>query len=128
MAEPEMGNMLRDWDARQYLDYYYGYDYVPDDEWKMFDFIAQGLREANTQFATGLELGCGPCLHHAAQAVRWVQHLDLADIQDSNLEEIRKWLRNDPGAFDWSVFIGAKHGVLDVEQGTGGTLAEREAL
>jgi nicotinamide N-methyltransferase len=127
-ADTEMGNMLRDWDARQYLDYYYGEPSVPDDEAVMFRFIARGLRDLGRPFATGLELGCGPVLHHAAQAVRWVERLDLADVQEANLEEIRRWVRREPGAFDWSVLIGGPRGVLDAEDGTGGSLADREAL
>lgn len=126
-AGPEAGHILRNWNARQYLDYYYGHRAVPDDEAAMFAFIADGLREIDRRFATALDLGCGPVLHHAAQAVRWVDRLDMADVHDANLEEIRSWLRGDPGAFDWSVFLGGARGVLDAERGTGGTLAEREA-
>ena len=126
-SAPEIGHILRDWDARQYLDYYYGHPAVPDDEAVMFRFIADGLRAIGRRFESGLELGCGPVLHHAAQAVPWVDRLDMADVQDANLEEIRRWIRRDPDAFDWSVFLGGARGVLDAERGTGGTLAEREA-
>ncbi|HMG56921.1 MAG TPA: hypothetical protein VK601_25660 [Kofleriaceae bacterium] len=126
-ATPETGHILRHWNARQYLDYYYGHPAVPDDEAAMFEFVAGGLREIGARFATGLDLGCGPVLHHAAQAVRWVDRLDMADFEPSNLEEIARWVRGDPDAFDWSVFIAGARGVLDAERGTGGTLAEREA-
>jgi phenylethanolamine N-methyltransferase len=127
-ATQEMGHILRDWNARQYLDYYYGQRVVPDDEVVMFQFIARGLREVGRRFESGLDLGCGPVLHHAAQAVRWVDRLDMADVHRPNLEEIERWIRNDPGAFDWSVYIGATGGALDAEGGDGGTLAEREAI
>jgi hypothetical protein len=127
-ANPETGHILRDWDARQYLDYYYGHKSVPDDEAAMFRFFARALSKIGTRFEAGLELGCGPVLHHAAQVVPWVDRLDMADVQETNLEEIRRWLRGDPDAFDWSIFIGANNGVLDAEQGRGGSLAEREAL
>jgi nicotinamide N-methyltransferase len=127
-AELEVGHILRDWNARTYLDYYYGHPSVPDDEAAMFRFVARGLREIGQQFASGLDLGCGPVLHHAAQAVRWVDRLDMADVQDANLEEIRRWIRRDPDAFDWSIFLGGERGVLAAEDGTGGSLAEREAL
>jgi nicotinamide N-methyltransferase len=125
-ASLEAGHILRDWNARKYLEYYYGHPSVPADEEVMFRFIERGLREIGTHFETGLELGCGPVLHHAAQIVRWVDRLDMADVQESNLDEIRRWIRRDPDAFDWSVFIGAKNGALDVEGG--GSLADREAL
>jgi len=126
-AAPE-GHILRNWNARQYLDDYYGHRTVPDDEAAMFRFIARGLREVGQRFESCLDLGCGPVLHHAAQVVPWVDRLDMADVDESNLEEIRRWIRNDPDAFDWSVFIGAERGVLDAEDGQGGTLAEREAM
>jgi hypothetical protein len=124
-ADAEIGDLLRDWDARQYLDYYYAQPSLPDDEVMIFRFIANGLRDIGRRFEAGLELGCGPTLHHAAQLVPWVDRLDLADVQEPNLEEIRRWLRAEPGAFDWSVYLG---GVLDAEAGRGGSLADREAL
>lgn len=126
-ATLEAGHILRDWNARQYLDYYYGHPAVPDDEAAMFRFLADGLRRIGTHFERGLDLGCGPVLHHAAQVVPYVDRLDMADVQDSNLAEIRRWLDAAPDAFDWSVFIGAPRGVLDTE-GHPQSLAAREAL
>ena len=123
----EPGHILRDWNARDYLDYYYGHPNVPDDEAAMFRFVARGLAEIGRHFEAGLDLGCGPVLHHAAQVVPWVDRLDMADFQDSNLEEIRRWIRRDPGAFDWSIFLDGARGVLDAEDRRLGSLAEREA-
>lgn len=127
-ATLETGHILRDWNARDYLDYYYGHPSVPDDEAMMFRFVARGLADIGQRFEAGLDLGCGPVLHHAAQAVPWVERLDMADFQDSNLEEIRRWIRRDPGAFDWSIFLDGARGVLDADDRKLGTLAEREAL
>src|SRR5215510_11031975 len=127
-AAPEMVHILRNWNARQYLDDYYGHRTVPEDEAALFRFVARGLREIGRHFESGLDLGCGPVLHHAAQVAPWVDRLDMADIYEPNLEEIRRWMRNDPDAFDWSVFLGGERGVLDAEDGQGGSLAEREAM
>jgi hypothetical protein len=124
----DAGHILDDWNARDYLEYHYRYASVPADEAAMFRFIARGLVELGRVLDTGLELGCGPVLHHAAQMVPWVKRLDMADVQEANLDEIRRWLRREPEAFDWSVFIAGEHGVLAAEHGRGGTLAEREAL
>ncbi len=126
-AELEPGNVLNFWDARAYLEYYYAHARVPDDEAEMFRFFARGLADIGRHFEAGIELGCGPVLHRAAQVVPWVERLDMADINDDNLEEIRRWLRGDPGAFDWSVYLGGENGALDAEDRRG-TLAEREAL
>ncbi|HEX8107707.1 MAG TPA: hypothetical protein VF516_08250 [Kofleriaceae bacterium] len=129
-SEPETletGDILRDWNARDYLDYYYGNPSVPDDEAMMFRFIARGLADIGRHFEAGLELGCGPVLCRAAQAIPWVERLDMADFQDSTLEEIRRWIRRDPGAFDWSIFLDGARGVLDAAGRRLGSLAEREA-
>ena len=123
-GELGLGDMLRDWDARSYLRYYYGQPVVPDDEVVMFRFLADALRAIHTRFDVGLDLGCGPVLHRAAQVVPWVARLEMADYQESNLEEIRRWLRKDPGAFDWSVYFRA---ALAAEV-DGGSLEAREAL
>jgi hypothetical protein len=124
-ADLTMGDVLRDWDPREYLDYYYDHPRVADTEAMMFRFVARALRHIGKRFATGLEIGCGPVVHHAAQLIPWVEQIDMADVHESNLEEIRRWLRQDPHAFDFSVFIRA---ALDAEDGLGGSLAEREAL
>jgi FPC/CPF motif-containing protein YcgG len=133
---PPTGDMLRDWNARAYLDYYYGDQVVPDDEAVMFRFVARALRRIEARLPAALDLGCGPVVHRAAQVVPWVDRLDMADVQAVNLDEIRRWIERAPGAFDWSVLIGGPAGVLDAERdaggpgigGGGGSLAEREAL
>lgn len=123
------GNIIRDWDARTYLDFYYGrHQTVPADEQRMFEFVAGALAKMGTRFPAGLEIGCGPVLHRAAQVVPWVDRLYMADYHESNLDEIRAWLRGEPDAFDWSVYLDGKGGVLDHDPAPRSTLAEREAL
>lgn len=126
-AALEPGNVLNFWDAREYLAYYYGHPSVPDDEAEMFRFFVGGLARIGRRFEAAIELGCGPVLHRAAQVVPWVDRLDMADVQDENLEELRRWLRRDPGAFDWSVYLDGDNGLLDIE-GRRDTLADREAM
>lgn len=119
---------MDNWDAREYLEYYYGiHETVPKDEEDMFRFFAAALREMGCHVPAALEIGCGPVLHRAAQLVRWTDRLDMADFNDDNLRELRMWLDKEPTAFDWSVYMGAKNGVVDVE-GDGGTLEQREQM
>jgi hypothetical protein len=124
----ETADFMDHWDARQYVEFYYGrHKTVPKDEDDMFRFYAAALRAIGRHLPTALEIGCGPVLHRAAQMVRWTDRLDMAEFDDGNLEQLRMWLEGDPNAFDWSVYIGSKNGVVDVE-GDGGTLAEREQM
>jgi hypothetical protein len=114
------------WDPATYLRDYYSIAAIPRDEEVMFRFVADGLRQIGRRFDRGLELGCGPVLHHAAQLVPWVDRLDMADYLEANLDELQRWLARAPGAHDWSVYLGAPGGALDADGG--GSVAEREAL
>src|SRR4051794_32721387 len=109
----ETADVMDHWDAREYVEYYYGeHKTVPKDEEDMFRFYAPALR-AIGHVPRALEIGCGPVLHRAAQTVRWADRLDMADYDDGNIEQLRMWLDNDPKAFDWSVYMGGKNGVVD---------------
>ena len=49
-----------------------------------------------------LEFGCGPVLQHSISAVPYASEIVFCDFAAPNREVINKWLRNDPGAFNWS--------------------------
>jgi hypothetical protein len=123
----EKAQMFRDWSARAFLREDYSQAIVPDDKRAGFRFVAEGLRRIDREFDRGLDLGCGPTLHRAAQLVRWVRRLDLADADEPSLEELRLWLGQDPAAHDWSTYLGAPGGVLAWEPDAG-TVAARETM
>ncbi len=52
---------------------------------------------------TLLELGCGPVISHALPFVPYVSSFILSDYLDSNLDEIRKWVAQEPNAHNWSL-------------------------
>jgi len=89
-------------------------------------FIARGLRDIGRHFATASSSAAGRSCIMLHRRCRGSNRLDMADHQESNLAQIRSWLGDEPGAFDWSIFISGKHGVLDAEDGRAATLAERE--
>ncbi|MEO8699701.1 MAG: AMP-binding protein [Kofleriaceae bacterium] len=124
---PYMREVIQlEWNPRAFLRQEYSQPTIPDDQAAFLEFFARGLKKIGREFDRGLELGGGPTLHRAAQLVRWVRRLDLADCEPSNLDQIRLWLSRDPSAHDWSTYIGGKRGVVACEGS--GTLGEREAL
>lgn len=102
----------RQWSVRDYLRQFYAGPEVSVDEAANARFLAGELRTLGRRFASALEFGCGPTVHHAASLVPWVDQLDLSDYLDSNLAEVDRWLRCGRDAHDWSVYLS---GVLDAE-------------
>ena len=49
-----------------------------------------------------VDFGCGPVIQHSISAASRAAEIVFADIAESNRLAIKKWLRNDPDAFDWS--------------------------
>lgn len=93
------------WKPRQYLEQYYSGATVSDDEQAVFAQLAKWFDQGGRQFKRGLDFGCGPTIHHAAALVPYVQELHLADYLPDNLEEIRRWLRDDSDAHVWDVYL-----------------------
>ena len=49
-----------------------------------------------------LEFGCGPIIQHSISAAAHASEVVFSDIVASNREAVKKWLRKDPAAFNWS--------------------------
>jgi hypothetical protein len=89
--------------AEKYLQTFY-LDRAPtNDERIVFRFVAEHLRALSDHLVL-LEVGCGPTVHHALQFAPYVSELHLADYLQENLDEVRKWRDNLPGAGMWSQY------------------------
>nr|XP_003228834.1 PREDICTED: nicotinamide N-methyltransferase isoform X1 [Anolis carolinensis] len=51
---------------------------------------------------TLIDLGSGPCIFQFMSACESFENIIASDYVDGNLQEIEKWWKNKPGAFDWS--------------------------
>ena len=49
-----------------------------------------------------LDYGCGPVIQNSISAAAHASEIVFCDIAGSNLEAVRKWLKNDAAAFDWT--------------------------
>lgn len=109
-----------DWRPADYLRHYCST--VADDEHATLRFLVEEL-SGQAPVARALDFGAGPTLHHVLPLARHAQHIDLADLLESNLDEIRRWQRGAPGAHDWSAFTRT---VLAFEGRAGDAAARRE--
>ena len=49
-----------------------------------------------------LEYGCGPVIMHLISAVPFTSEIVMADKVPECLQELSRWINNDPKAFDWT--------------------------
>lgn len=88
------------WDPKEYLDTFFR-EIGPDTQ-ETLKFINREL-EANKNhiYESALDFGSGPTPIISLAIEPYVQKIDIADFLPSNLAEIKKWLKNEPNAFNW---------------------------
>lgn len=72
-----------------------------------------------------LELGSGPTIYQYISLSKYSVSINITDYSVRNLDEVKKWQNNLPGAFSWKKFI--KY-VLDLENKTLYKAKHREGL
>ncbi|XP_053308057.1 indolethylamine N-methyltransferase-like [Spea bombifrons] len=54
-----------------------------------------------------IDIGTGPSIYQLLSACEAFRSIIATDFTDKNRQELEKWLRKDPGAYDWSEFSKA---------------------
>ncbi|XP_044539117.1 nicotinamide N-methyltransferase-like, partial [Gracilinanus agilis] len=52
-----------------------------------------------------IDIGTGPTIYQLLSACESFKEIVVTDYTDQNLEELSKWLKKEPGAFDWSPVV-----------------------
>ncbi len=98
------------WSPAEYLAQYYATAGVAEDEIGILQFVLNFLLEKKQTFSEMVEVGCGPTIHHAIPFAPYVDQLYLADYLESNLQEVRNWIRGT--GHNWIPYVS---GMLAVE-------------
>ncbi|XP_032890714.1 phenylethanolamine N-methyltransferase [Amblyraja radiata] len=72
--------------------------------WKLRCFAAS-FSTGEIRGDTLLDIGSGPTFYQVISACDWFGSVIMSDYLEVNREELRRWLRGELGAFDWSPFI-----------------------
>ncbi|KAG8444358.1 hypothetical protein GDO86_009519 [Hymenochirus boettgeri] len=54
-----------------------------------------------------IDIGTGPSIYQLLSACESFKHITATDFTDRNRQEFKKWLKNEPGSFDWSDILQA---------------------
>ncbi|NXW57088.1 NNMT methyltransferase, partial [Eurystomus gularis] len=91
--------------SREYLKEFYS---LRDSQGQPNTFLMENLKSLFKMFSldglrgdTLIDVGCGPTIYQVLSACEHFQEIIALDYTDQNRQELLKWLRNEPGAFDW---------------------------
>ncbi|XP_072283031.1 nicotinamide N-methyltransferase-like [Pyxicephalus adspersus] len=86
---------------------YYDQEQAMLSEWT--DFALQTLHEVFSAGGIGgdtiMDIGSGPTIYQLLSACEKFKNIIISDFLEQNLAEIQKWLKKEPGAFDWTSYI-----------------------
>uniref|UniRef100_F7C1T9 Indolethylamine N-methyltransferase n=1 Tax=Equus caballus TaxID=9796 RepID=F7C1T9_HORSE len=91
---------------RDYLATFYSFDSGPVPEAEMLKFNLECLHKTfgpgGLQGDTLIDIGSGPTIYQVLAACESFKDITLSDFTDRNREELEKWLKKEPGAYDWT--------------------------
>ncbi|KAM4691842.1 uncharacterized protein WCC33_016640 [Rhinophrynus dorsalis] len=67
--------------------------------------LAEIFNSGKVKGKTLIDIGAGPCIYQQLSACEAFEEIIVTDFTDRNREEYEKWLKNKPGAFDWSKVV-----------------------
>ncbi|KAM4703686.1 indolethylamine N-methyltransferase-like [Rhinophrynus dorsalis] len=96
----------KDFNPRAYLDLYYLKN-IEGNEILMFTLrsLYKTFILGDVKGGTLIDIGTGPTIHQLLAACEQFKEIICTDFTDQNRLELERWLRNEPGAFDWSSTI-----------------------
>lgn len=97
---------LSHFNPRDYLEKYYSFGSTNSAENQILRFLLKTLFKI---FCLGgvkgdllIDIGSGPTIYQLLSACESFKEIIATDYADQNLQELEKWLKKEPGAFDWS--------------------------
>lgn len=96
----------KEFNPKEYLSTYYAFDSGPGAENEILKFNLEKLFQT---FSAGgirgevlIDIGSGPTIYQLLSACEAFQEIIATDYTPQNLRELEKWLKKEPGAYDWS--------------------------
>ncbi|XP_063167234.1 nicotinamide N-methyltransferase-like [Candoia aspera] len=93
-------------DPKDYLETYYKVSSLDEGVGLLLTFFLKGAHRAfildGIKGDTLIDIGSGPTIHQFLSACESFREIVATDYADQNREEMQRWLKKEPGAFDWS--------------------------
>uniref|UniRef100_A0A670JTU3 Nicotinamide N-methyltransferase-like n=1 Tax=Podarcis muralis TaxID=64176 RepID=A0A670JTU3_PODMU len=109
MAFTEKDFYAGHFNPKDYLDTYYTFSSAKEHENGFLIFYLKNLHQAfildDIKGDTLIDIGSGPTIYQFLSACESFQEIVATDYCEQNWEEMQRWLRKEPGAFDWSPVV-----------------------
>ncbi|KFO31563.1 indolethylamine N-methyltransferase [Fukomys damarensis] len=96
----------KEFDPKDYLETYYAFDSGTMAENEILKFNLENLFQTFTAGGVCgnllIDIGTGPTIYQLLSACEVFSEIITSDYSEQNLRELEKWLRKEPGAYDWS--------------------------
>lgn len=121
--DPLAAGAFAQFHARAYLLEYYSH--LGAENRALMRFLQRSYATIFTQLGAArlLEFGGGPTIYQLISAARYPVKIDFSDYLSENLAEVRSWLDNAPGQFDWDAFV--RYALASERQPSGQRAVER---
>uniref|UniRef100_A0A670JXF7 Nicotinamide N-methyltransferase-like n=1 Tax=Podarcis muralis TaxID=64176 RepID=A0A670JXF7_PODMU len=109
MAFTEKDFYAGHFNPKDYLDTYYTFSSAKEHENGFLIFYLKNLHQAfildDIKGDTLIDIGSGPTIYQFLSACESFGEIIATDYCEQNWEEMQRWLRKEPGAFDWSPVV-----------------------
>ncbi|XP_045872830.1 nicotinamide N-methyltransferase [Meles meles] len=100
---------LRHFNPRDYLEKYYNFGSKHSAENEILRHLLKNLFKIfcldGVKGDLLIDIGSGPTIYQLLSACESFKEIIATDYTDQNLRELQKWLKKEPGAFDWSPVV-----------------------
>uniref|UniRef100_A0A7N5P9E6 Nicotinamide N-methyltransferase n=1 Tax=Ailuropoda melanoleuca TaxID=9646 RepID=A0A7N5P9E6_AILME len=100
---------LRHFNPRDYLEKYYNFGSRHSAENEILRHLLKNLFKIfcldGVKGDLLIDIGSGPTIYQLLSACESFKEIIATDYTDQNLQELEKWLKKEPGAFDWSPVV-----------------------
>lgn len=100
---------LSHFNPRDYLEKYYSFGSTHTAENQILRLLLKKLFSifcvAGVKGDLLIDIGSGPTIYQLLSACESFKTIIASDYTDQNLQELEKWLKKEPGAFDWSPVV-----------------------
>uniref|UniRef100_T1JAW6 Methyltransferase domain-containing protein n=1 Tax=Strigamia maritima TaxID=126957 RepID=T1JAW6_STRMM len=100
----DIRKIYEDFNAEAYAKVYLGQDDY-ENQFLAEDFYHRLFTQGKLNGKTLLDVGCGPTMRSALSAGGHVSEIYLCDFVENNLKILKKWLKNEPDAVDYSKLL-----------------------
>ncbi|XP_007934713.1 nicotinamide N-methyltransferase [Orycteropus afer afer] len=100
---------LSHFNPRDYLEKYYNFGSIHSAENQIVRHLLENLFKIfcldGVKGNLLIDIGSGPTIYQLLSACESFKDIVASDYTDQNLQELERWLKKEPGAFDWSPIV-----------------------